>query len=412
MVRVLHVLDHSWPVLDGYCQRSRSIVRAQRELGFEPTIVTGTAQEFDDPQPSEIVLDSIRYHRTSIGGGLRGYVIRKRIPLMRELCAVQRMRSRIQSLLSETDFGIVHAHSPALCGLAAAQAAKARGIPFVYEIRSFWEDSAVDQGKTSHMSLRYRLGRFLETRVASQADAIVGISHAIVNDLKSRGVPPSKLYHVPNGVDAARFTPLQKDVALAADLGVNGIPTLGYIGTLFPWEGIPWLVRAAAQLYRSGFNFRLVVIGDGMAAGEVRRAIEECDASSFVKFLGRVPHEYIERFYSVMDVLVYPRRKARVTEMVTPLKPLEAMALGKAVLGSSVGGIRELIQPERNGLLFQVENMEDFCREASKLLGDAALRSRLGQEARRAVQEEKDWSALARRYQDVYNHVVRRSVGR
>jgi glycogen synthase len=408
MVRVLHVLDHSWPILDGYCQRSRSIVRAQRELGLEPAVVTGTAQEFDDSHASEIVLDSVGYYRTAIGGGLGGYAIRKRILLIREHFAVRRLRKRIQDLLEETHFDVVHAHSPALCGLAAAQAAKSCSIPFVYEIRSFWEDSAVDQGKTTHMSLRYRLGRLLETRVVNQADAVVGISQAILNDLKSRGVPESKLFHVPNGVDATRFTPREKDAALAAELGVDGVPTLGYIGTLFPWEGIPWLVRAASHLHGSGLNFKLLLAGDGLAAGDVRRSIQECDAGSYVQYLGRVPHEQIERFYSVMDVLVYPRRKARVTEVVTPLKPLEAMALGKAVLGSSVGGIRELIEPQRNGLLFQAENVEDFCRQASRLLGDATLRSRLGEEARRTINQEKDWSALGRRYQDLYNYVTKR----
>lgn len=408
MLRVLHVLDHSWPILDGYCQRSRSLVRAQRAIGIEPTVLTGPAHEFDDPNGSDTVLDSIRYHRTPIGQGFAGNAIRKCRPLLREFWVVRLIRKRIQSLLDEAAFDLIHAHSPALCGLAASQVARSRQIPFIYEIRSFWEDSAVDQGKTKYMSPRYRLGRSLETRVAMRANAVVGISRAILRDIQSRGVSESKLFYVPNGVDVAHFTPRDKDVSLATELGVNGVPTLGYIGTMFPWEGIPWLVRAVSQLRGSGVNFKLLVVGDGLTAQEVRRMIQECNASEYVLFLGRVPHEQVARFYSVMDILVYPRTSARVAEMVTPLKPLEAMALGKAVLGSSVGGLRELIEPGHNGLLFQSGDSDDFCKQVSLLLSDASLRSRLGQEARRTVLQQKDWSVLGRRYEELYGRAIQR----
>jgi len=408
MLRVLHVLDHSWPILDGYCQRSRNIVRAQRELGIESVVLTGPAQEFDDPEAQDVDLDEIHYHRTPIGGGFAGQAIRNRRPLLREYLAVRLLRDRIRSLLDDSKFDLVHAHTPALCGLAGVLATSSRRMPLVYEIRSFWEDSAVAQTKSTHRSARYRLGRALETYVAKRAAAVVGISQAILKDIAARGISTSKLFYVPNGVDAARFVPRAKDAALAAELGVNDVPILGYLGTLFPWEGIPWLVRAASQLYRNGARFKLLLVGDGMAADEVRRAIYDCSASSYVLFIGRVPNDQVERYYSVMDVLVYPRRSARVAEMVTPLKPLEAMALGKAVLGSSVGGLRELIDEYRTGVLFQTEDTDDFCKKASLLLADAELRHRLGQAAREVVTREKDWVVLGRRYESLYESVLRR----
>jgi glycosyltransferase involved in cell wall biosynthesis len=271
-------------------------------------------------------------------------------------------------------------------------------LPFVYEIRSFWEDG-IDQ---STASLRYRLARGLETRVVKRADAVVGIAKPILRDIAARGISESRLFHVPNGVDSARFNPRSRDNDLAAQLGVTGVPTLGFIGTFFPWEGVAWLVGAASALHRRGVYFKLLIVGDGADAEAVRAAIQEQNAGDFVSYLGRVSHEEVERYYSLMDVLIYPRRRLRITEAVTPLKPLEAMALGKAILGSNVGGIRELIDAEMTGILFEPGDIEDFCRQSERLLKDPALRQKLGHQARTKACEEKDWKTVVRLYEPAY----------
>jgi glycogen(starch) synthase len=397
-LRVLHVLDHSVPVLDGYSHRSRSLIAAQKALGFQPTVLTGPLHNMDDPSASELDMDSVHYYRTPHDGGLWGNAIRRRRPVLREWSVVRLLRRRIASLLETQPFDLVHAHSPALCGLAAAQAAHSRRLPFVYEIRSFWEDG-VDQ---SPASLRYRLARALETRVVRRADAVVGIAKPILQDIVSRGVPESRLFHVPNGVNSSRFVPRARDQALAEQLGVAGLPTLGFIGTFFPWEGVAWLVNAASTLHAKGVRFKLLVVGDGAEAEAVRAAIKEKDACSYVNYIGRVPHEEVERYYSVMDVLVYPRHRLRITEKVTPLKPLEAMALGKAILGSNVGGIRELVDPGKTAVLFDADDVADFCAKATSLLNDSSLRDQLGRQAREKACKEKDWKTLAALYEPAY----------
>jgi PEP-CTERM/exosortase A-associated glycosyltransferase len=405
--RILHVLDHSWPVLDGYAQRSRSIVTAQSQIGIQPAVVTSPLHQSDDPSATDTSLDGIRYFRTPDRQGLEGRAIQGRWPLLRELAVVRSLRRRITALLESEKFDLVHAHSPALCGLAAVQAAESRGIPSVYEIRAFWEDAAVDQDHAGWASVRYWLGRNLESRIVRRADAVVGIAQSILKEIEGRGVPSAKLFHVPNGVDVTRFTPRPRDNALGGQLGVNGTPTLGFLGTLFPWEGVSWLVHAAAALQRKGVAFKLLIIGDGAEAAVVKKAIQETGAESYISLLGRVPHEEVERYYSVIDVLVYPRHSVRLTELVTPLKPLEAMALGKAILGSAVGGIRELIEPEVSGILFEPGNVEDFCRQAARLLQDESLRRALGEQARLEIAKEKDWKTLARRYESVYEYASR-----
>jgi glycogen synthase len=411
-LRILHVLDHSWPVLDGYAQRSRSIVAAQRQIGMQPAVLTSSLHELDDPSSSDTALDGIQYWRTKSGNGFSGRAILGRWPILREMVIVRLLRKRIERLLRDEQFDIIHAHSPALCGVAARQAASSRNLPFVYEIRSFWEDADLGSKKSPWKLLRYRLGRDLESFVVRHSDATVGIARSVLQDLETRKIPASKLYHVPNGVDVARFAPRARDNALAADLGLDGVPTLGFIGTLFPWEGVPWLVRATAELHRNGAAFRLLIVGDGAEAPEVRKLIQETGSAGYISFLGRVPNDQVERYYSLMDLLVYPRLRVRITEMVTPLKPLEAMALGKAVLGSNVGGIRELIEPEKTGFLFEPENIPDFCRVTSRLLNQPDLRRTIGEEAQRQVSEEKDWKVLARRYEAVYAAAIQNSRGR
>jgi PEP-CTERM/exosortase A-associated glycosyltransferase len=410
--RVLHLLDHSWPVLDGYAQRSRSIVAAQAQLGFRPTVLTSPMQRQDDPSDRDTSLDGIPYLRTPDHHGLAGLAIEKRWLVLRELAVVRLLRRRVLALLGNERYDILHAHSPALCGFAAAQAARACGVPFVYEIRSFWEDGAVDQNRDTQNSVRYRLGRGLETHVVRRADAVVGIAQSILEDLKERGIPSEKLFHVPNGVDVGRFVPGPRDVVLARELGVDRTPVLGFLGTLFPWEGVSWLVRAAVELKRRGQQFKLLIVGDGADAPELKKAIWDLDAAEYVNYLGRVPHDQVERYYSVMDVLVYPRRSMRLTELVTPLKPLEAMALGKAVLGSSVGGLKELIEPEVTGLLFAPEDFNEFCGQASRLLQTESLRRSLGERARQKMSAEKDWKQLAGRYEAVYQAAIRNARSR
>jgi glycogen(starch) synthase len=399
-LRVLHVLDHSWPVHSGYSFRSLHLIAAQQHMGLRPLVLTGPLQAIDDPRASDVVLDGVAYHRTPYSGLLSEWAITRRRPILREMMVVRLLRQRILKLIEQHPVDIIHAHSPVLCGLAALQAARLTRTAFVYELRAFWEDAG-DPRKAK--SLRYRLSRKMEDYVVHRANAVVGIAQSILKDLEARKADPKKLFHVPNGVDVRKFSPAARDSALAAELGVGKVPVLGFIGSFYHWEGAAWLVRAIAELRRRGAACELLLIGDGEEMPAVRAAVHEEQAQDFVHVIGKVPHEQVERYYSVIDVLVYPRHRSRLTEMVTPLKPLEAMALGKAVLGSDVGGIRELIDMEQTGLLFRADDVDDFCRQAGRLLDNPALREELGVRARELVLREKDWAILAERYFNVYD---------
>ena len=404
---MLHVLDHSWPILSGYSVRSRDLVSAQHRLGQPIVALTGPLHQLDDPSAMELEVDGVAYKRTPVDSAIAKAALNGRWPLVREWEIVRLLRNRVLEVIDACGVDIVYAHSPALCGLAALHAARQRALPFIYEIRAFWEDAAVDQARTRATSLRYRLTRGLETSVVRRADAVSGIAQHILDDLQSRGIPPQKLFHVPNGVDAEHFTPLGRDHALTAELGLSDEPTLGFFGSLYRYEGIAWLIRAVAELRSRGNRFNLLIIGRGEEAAAIRAAIRDGNLENCVRFIDHVPHDQIRRYYSVVDILVFPRLSVRLTELVTPLKPLEAMSLKKAVLASSVGGHRELVEHQVTGLLFRPEDITDFCCQAERLIASPQLREQLGERARKMILRDKDWAILARKYQAIYEFVSR-----
>jgi PEP-CTERM/exosortase A-associated glycosyltransferase len=406
---VLHILDHSWPILSGYSIRSQSIVRAQRAMGHNPQVVTGVAQQLDEPLSADAQCEGVQYVRTRFGR-LSGWILSQRIPGLQEALTTFLLRKSIRQAIAARNIDVVHAHSPALCGLAAWSALLGKRIPLVYEIRGFWEESAISQQKSKRTSLRHCLARKVEEFVAHHADAVVGIGENILADLRLRGIDANKLACVPNGVEPEKFRPIERNDQLAATLGVPADSVVfGFIGSMWRFEGVPWLIQAAAELRRRGIPLELIIIGHGEDATAVKNAIGELGVGSFVRFLGRVSHEDIARYYSILDVLVYPRHSNPVTEKVTPLKPLEAMAQRKAVLASDVGGLRELLRDQETGLLFTPDDIDDFCRKAQRLVQDPQLRQKLGENARRAVMAERDWTVLARRYEHIYADAARRA---
>ncbi|MGC2112257.1 MAG: glycosyltransferase [Candidatus Korobacteraceae bacterium] len=403
---VLHVLDHSWPVLSGYSVRSRNLITAQRRLGQQILALTSPLHEIDDANSSDVVVDDVSYLRTPITGALASSALRRRWPVVREWKTVRLLRDRILQLIDSQPVSLVYAHSPALCGLAGLQAARKRGLPFVYEIRAFWEDAAVDQERTTSTSLRYRLIRGLETYVARRAEAVTAIAQPMLDDLRQRGVPAEKLFHVPNGVDADQFVPLAREKQLARKVGVEDSVVFGFFGSLYRYEGVAWLIRAASVLHSRGCRFKVLIIGSGEEEAAIRDAIDKHQAGHYVHTLPRVPHDEIRKYYSIVDVMVFPRLSVRLTELVTPLKPLEALSLEKSVLASDVGGHRALLEGEKTALLFRSGDVDDFCRQAERLIASPALRRQLGEEGRNVVLRDWDWKVVAQRYQRIYEFAL------
>ena len=401
MTRVLHVLDHSLPLHSGYTFRTRAILKAQAGHGLEVRGITGQRHNLEAPAgPSPEEADGLTFHRTP---GLP-----EGPPPLRELGEIEALTTAILALAEEWRPDIIHAHSPALCGAAASRAAAALGVPFVYEIRAFWEDAAVGNLSGTEGSLKYRLTRALETRVVRQADAVFTICHGLKQDLVARGIPAERIGIMPNGVDLELFgEPVSRDENLARDLGLaHGAPVIGYIGSFYAYEGVDDLIAAMPILRQSHPGARLLLVGAGPMDASWRAAAAALPEPEAVIFTGRVPHTQVERYYSLVDVLAYPRKGQRLTDLVTPLKPLEAMAQRRLVAASSVGGHRELITDGATGTLFPPDDPAACAAALGQLIAAREGWDAMKDRAQAHVRTRHDWAANARDYLSVYHLLV------
>ena len=273
----------------------------------------------------------------------------------------------------------------------------------VYECRAFWEDAAVDHGTSKKWGPRYRLTRALETRVFKQADAITTICEGLRKDIVARGISDGKVTVIPNAVDVGRFTASsQPDAELVAKFKLQGQVVLGFIGSFYAYEGLPLLLEALPEIVKQVPHALVLLIGGGPQESLVRQLARDLGVAEQVVFVGRVPHDEVQRYYDLVDIFIYPRLSMRLTELVTPLKPLEAMAQGRLVLASDVGGHRELIRHGSTGFLFEAGNRQALAKAALSLLSSRERWPAIRAAGRRFVEEERNWGDSVARYRSVY----------
>ena len=399
MTRVLHILDHSLPLQSGYTFRTRAILKSQQAAGMEVRSITGQRHSADGPDVEEV--DGLIFHRTTgMSSGPVG---------MREWREISAFAEAIAKLAQEWRPDVLHAHSTALCGQAALKVSRKLGIPLVYEIRAFWEDAAVGNGTGSEGSLKYRMTRALENRVVAGADAVFTICEGLRGDLIARGFDGGKIGISPNGVDLSMFgDPPKRDDALAQALELGGGPVVGFIGSFYDYEGLDDLIAAMPYLQAIHPGAQLLLVGGGPRDDALRAQAAASPASASIRFTGRVPHSEVERYYSLIDVLAYPRKASRLTDLVTPLKPLEAMAQQRIVAASDVGGHRELIVDGHTGTLFPADDPPGAAEAIGGLLDATDSWDVIKSNAQQHVADNHDWAKNVHRYQSVYHHLLAR----
>lgn len=391
-IKVLHVLDHSLPVQSGYAFRSAAILREQRVSGIATLQMTGPKQGGGDDLSQEI--DSLYYERTP--GAATPLA---RLPAGDPLDVILRLRRRLRTIVRRERPDVIHAHSPCLNALAAL----GLGPPLAYEMRSSWEDAAVSTGTTAEGSIRYRLSRALETFVLRRADAVTTICEGLRREIEARGIPAQRVTVVPNAVDADAMAAARPAAAqLRRDRGLDGAFVIGFLGTFFAWEGLVQLIEAMPAILRRRPEVRLLLVGTGIEEPALRAAAARLGLGREVIFVGQVPHAEVSALYDAVDLLAYPRLPIRLTEMVTPLKPLEAMAMGKAMVASDVGGHRELITDGETGVLFRAGDRNAIAAAVVRVIEDPALAARLQANGSRHVREHCSWRQSVARYAPVY----------
>ncbi|WP_181009834.1 glycosyltransferase family 4 protein [Ornithinimicrobium sufpigmenti] len=403
--RALYCLHNSLPHHSaGYATRTHGLLRGIRAEGWDIHGVTRLGYPYDMPghqslgqiEP-QIEVDGVPYHRLSTTPG-----IEKKNPIQPY---VERYSAALRALAEEQRPFVLHAASNHWNGLAVVQAARQLGIPSVYEVRGLWEVTRGSRDPEWMGGGMYRYMARMEADAAKYATRVIAITGALKEELVRRGVDEDKITIVPNGVETARFGPRPRNEELAARLGVAGKTVVGYVGSILDYEGLGLLIDAAATLRAERDDVAFLLVGDGAELPEFRERVEEEHLGDTVIFTGRVPHHEVEDYYSVIDICPFPRLPLPVCEMVSPLKPFEAMAMAKAVIASDVAALAEIVMDGHNGLLHAKGDADSLTAAIRQLADDPDRRRRLGSSAMDWVRGERDWDHLSQRVSTLYGEL-------
>lgn len=398
---VLHMVGKSLPhVSAGYTIRTQYVARCQQAVGLRPEVVTqpsfpwnvgvGSASTFE-------VVDGVPYHRLPVGPD-QLLQLDRRLEYHIEQAAQVVRRVRPAAL---------HAASDYLNATAALSLGEAFDLPVVYEVRGFWHETWVSkQGEAADERERYRHLREREMECAARADAVVTLAEVMSTELVGAGIPVERISVIPNAVDPDVFLPTERDEELARSYGIGREDVVvGYISSFVLYEGIHFLIEAVAELIDDIPNLRVLLVGDGNERIRLESQAKEMGLGERVVFAGRVPHQEIRRYYDLIDIFVVPRTNDRVCQLVTPLKPFEAMASEKALVVSDVPALRSMISEGRTGVTFRAEDPRALARELAGLVNDPAKRASLGSAARQFVSTERTWAANGARYAELYKEL-------
>lgn len=403
--RVFYTLHNSLPYHSaGYATRTHGLLRALHRTGWDVSGVTRLGYPYDMPGhaddgviPAVDHVDDVPYQRLSTEPG-----IERKSPIQ---AYVRRYGTALEELARRERPFVLHGASNHWNGLAAVSTARRLGLPSIYEVRGLWEVTRGSRDPIWAQGETYQFMSRMEADAARGATKVIAITGALRDELVRRGVDGDKIMLVPNGVDTDRFVPRPRNEELARRLGVTGKTVIGYVGSVLDYEGLGLLVDAAAALSLERSNFVVLVVGDGNEREALEGRVARDGLDDIIRFVGRVPHEEVEDYYSIIDICPFPRLPLPVCEMVSPLKPFEALAMGKAVVASDVAALAEIVQDGVNGLLHVKGDTASLAEQLRRLLDDADLRRRLSSDGREWVVRHRRWDVLSSRITELYEEL-------
>lgn len=393
---ILYCLHQSVPhTTNGYSTRSHGVAVGLRNSGWKVRVATRPGFPWD----SKVSGLSAGYHEAQVDGvtytALAGWSLDK-TPLDHYLAqAADHYLREAQTSGAE----MIVAASNHITALPALMASRRLGLPFVYEVRGLWEVTQASTQPEWADSERYHLMRNLEQQAAREADLLITLTEELADELAGWGVDRKRIVLVPNAVDTERFTPIARDEAIAKQLDLRaGVPVIGYAGSAVAYEGLELLIEALSLLKKQGEDFIFVLVGDGKVIDTVKACAKALGVEDRCRFTGRVPFDQVPRYLSCMDIMPVPRLSSAVTEMVSALKPLEAMAMGKAVVLSDVSPHKVMAGNNERAHLFRKDDAQDLARALQQLMHDAGACARLGKAARAWTEETRSWNRVASAY--------------
>ena len=313
---------------------------------------------------------------------------------------------RIIEVAKQEKVDLIHAHTPYRVGLPALRAARKLKLPFVYEMRGMWEETAVANGRWRPNGPAYRRFQNYETKVLRSADAVVCISETLKQEAISRGVDEAKITVVTNAVDESIINQSTKHELFdeVSDLLNRDKSTkvIGYIGSLREMEGVDLTAEATAKLSSKGHDVRFFVLSSNSGQSELKDYCDKLGLGDKAVIAGPVPHDSVAQFYDLIDIFVVSRPNSRVTRLVTPLKPFEAMAMKKAVIGSKLPALEEIIDDGTTGLLYHADDVDSLVEAIQRLLSDDQLSISLSNNAHNWIMLNRTWQDVVKNYSQAY----------
>ncbi len=443
-MRILHILANSPPDVNGYAVRTQGLLKAYSETGkIEPVGLTSPWYPERESMAEPIEVDGITYHRclhparmkstSSVGmkwsagrgrdriAGSEGFAAK---PLWRralhfalkplrpgwswieERILFKHFTSRIIEVAKAEDAEIIHAHVPYRVGIPAMTAARKIGLPFVYEMRGMWEESAVASGRWRAGGLAHRRFRRMETKVLRNADAVICISETLRSEAISRGVRSERITIIPNAVNLNESASGSSELFSEVKTKLGENPVVGYIGSLRELEGVDLTADAVALLREQGIDAKLFVLSSEAGQSELLAHCGRLGIREHVHIEGPVPHEQVAPFYELIDVFVVSRPDARVTRLVTPLKPFEAMRSGRALVMSDLPALAEIVEDGKTGRLYPAGDAKSLADRIRELLEDESQRSAMGAAAAEWVASERTWPKVIEGTTEVYQRLL------
>ncbi len=409
-MKILHILDVSLPHRQsGYTLRSQYIINTQKALGFDPVVLTrwGVSEQLMDGVE---YIDDVPYLRnTSEEYRIRmGERLGKTDTLqIYRAGQEQHFRKRVARAIEMERPDVLHAASPGRNAQIAIDIGHHYGLPVIYEVRGLWHDSGVAQGMIVPDSEAYRQQHEQHVNAMRQADAVVTLSEVLKAECIREGIDEDKIGVVPNGVAVEQYVPKNRSGELANRIGIKlGDVVLGYIGLVRSLEGLRLLLQACEVLRRRYVNFKVLIVGGGRDLPPLQREAHERGLADMVIFTGEISHDQIAAYYAMLDVFVIPRMRSRVTELVTPMKPYEAMAMEKAVVVSDVAALTEVVTDGETGRVFVADDVESLTQTCAELIENPALRMQLGQRGREWVRSERTWRRVVEGYRGIYEAAI------
>ena len=410
--KILHLLYISRPNLGGYSIRSHNILTFQKKF-VDPCALTSPIYF---RKKKKDIIGNVIYYRFPPNIGMNSFYdpqFFKRVKMAglyyKFYCSILKIPlNYVRKIVKTQKIDIIHSHMPYSFANWGIKIAHENKLPFVYEVRGFWEESDIGVGQITRNSYKYWTRRKGETEIMRKSDAVVTLGKMMKAEIMSRSIDRQKIIIVPNGVNTKIFRPQTPDLNLKQKLGIHEKIVVGFVGSVRRIEGIDILIKAMKIVKSEIKDVVLLIVGpcNNEYRQELVKIIKKLKLFKCIHFTGQVPFEKVRNYRSIIDINIIPRIDSRVTRIVTPMKQLEVMSMEKVVLTSDLPALIESVKPGISGDLFAVGNYNDLAKKIIYYLSDRTVRKRLGVSARKFVKKNHDWKIIIEKYRILYEKLL------